>query len=85
MDLEKQQERKAPKGWNRPDEVIREDVCEVLWRNQKVDTTKIEVTVESGRVTLAGVVDKESSKQEVESCVENVTGVVEVRNLLQLR
>ncbi|HXH32728.1 MAG TPA: BON domain-containing protein [Bacteriovoracaceae bacterium] len=72
------------KGWNRPDEAIQEAACEALWRNQKLNATKIEVSVDDGVVTLGGTVDRPEFKGEAEQCVQSLPGVTEVINELSI-
>src|SRR3954466_10239646 len=51
---------RGPKNYERSDERIREDVCERLERDDRVDASDLEVTVEGGVVTMAGtVLDRE--------------------------
>jgi hypothetical protein len=45
---------RGPKGYRRSDDRIREDVCERLTRDDRVDASNIEVTVKDGAVTLSG-------------------------------
>ena len=75
----------GPKGYKRSDERIREDVCEVLFRNPSVDASDIEVAVKEGLVTLSGTVDSRFAKREAEGAIEHLGGVVDVRNELSLR
>lgn len=85
MDLEGQRHSQHPTGWRRQDEAIQDEACEVLWRNQKIDTTGVEVSVDTGVVTLSGVMDKEDSIQEALDCVGKVTGVIEVINSIRVK
>ncbi|HEX2494143.1 MAG TPA: BON domain-containing protein, partial [Steroidobacter sp.] len=45
---------KGPRGYRRSDERIREDVCDVLTDDPRVDASSIEVTVKDCEVTLSG-------------------------------
>lgn len=76
---------KGPKGYQRSDDRIREDVNEALYVHHDVDATDIDVSVEGGVVTLAGVVDSRRTKRMAEDAVEHVTGVKDVLNHLRLR
>lgn len=77
---------KGPKGWKRSPERIKEDVCEALWRNPRVDATDIDVSIENDScVCLRGTVDGREAKREAEYCVENLSGVEDVRNELRVR
>ena len=75
---------RGPKGYQRSDERIREDVCERLTDDDYVDASDIEVTVAGGTVTLAGTVDDRSAKRRAEDVVESVTGVKDVLNQLRV-
>lgn len=75
---------KGPKGWKRSDEMIREDVCEALYRDVEVDASSIEVSVKDALVTLKGHVENRHSKKEAEKCVENISGVEDVYNELKV-
>jgi hypothetical protein len=75
---------RGPKGYQRSDERIREDVCERLERDHAVDATDIEVAVENGVVTLTGFVDDRRTKRYTEDLVEDVGGVRDVQNQLRI-
>lgn len=76
---------KGPRGWKRSDERICEDVNEALYRSYDVDASDIEVAVLEGVVTLTGSVKNRKEKREAEFCAEAVSGVVDVRNEIQLQ
>ncbi|MCW5836516.1 MAG: BON domain-containing protein, partial [Labilithrix sp.] len=75
---------RGPKGYKRPDERIREEVCEVISRQGFIDATDVEVIVESGVVRLVGSVGQRREKRGLEQLIERVHGVEEVRNELRL-
>lgn len=75
---------RAPKGYSRTDERVREDVCDCLGRMRTVDPSDIEVTVKDGEVTLSGTVDSRSSKYDVETAVDAVSGVKDINNQLRV-
>lgn len=74
----------GPKGYSRSDDRIREDVSEALTRDRAVDASEIEVSVMSGIVTLRGNVGDKWMKRRAEDCAEEITGVKNVRNELEL-
>jgi osmotically-inducible protein OsmY len=76
---------KGPKGYKRSDERIHEEVCEALYRNLIVDASNIEVKVDDGVVTLTGTVASRYAKREVENCIENLSGIVDIHNELHLK
>lgn len=75
---------RGPKGWQRSDENIREQVCDRLEQDPHIDASEIEVNVASGVVTLAGKVDTRSTKRRAEDIVEGLAGVKDVRNELSV-
>jgi osmotically-inducible protein OsmY len=76
---------KGPKGYKRSDERIKEEVCETLARNPRVDASDIEVNVSEACVTLSGTVDSRDSKRAAEMAIENLSGVDDVRNELKVK
>lgn len=75
---------KAPAGYQRSDDRIREEVCQALSDDDHVDASGIEVTVKSGEVTLAGKVSDRRTKRMAEDLVERVTGVKDVTNQIRV-
>ncbi|MCM2351346.1 MAG: BON domain-containing protein [Bacteriovoracaceae bacterium] len=75
---------KGPKGYRRSDNLIKEDVCEALYRSTEVDASEIEVTVEEGVVHLKGFVVSREQKKMAESAIENLTGIADVYNELNI-
>lgn len=75
---------KAPKGYQRSDERIKEDVCEALRMHGDIDASEIEVDVKDGIVTLAGTVESRQIKRLTEDSVEHMSGVVDVKNDLRV-
>lgn len=75
---------RGPKGYQRSDERIREDVCEALMRSAQVDASNIEVEVKDAIVTLKGTVDQRRMKRLAEDCAERVLSVRDIRNEITL-
>lgn len=75
---------KAPKGYVRSDERIREDVCDRFMSISQFDCSDIEVGVERGEVTLNGTVDSRRAKHHAEDIAAEVLGVKDVRNHLRV-
>lgn len=75
----------GPRGYQRGDDRIREDVCERLAQHGQIDARNIEVTVENGEVTLRGHVDSREAKRRSEDVAESVSGVHDVRNELRVQ
>ena len=75
----------APKGYQRSDDRIREDVCDRLTADAYVDPSDVVVRVKDGEVTLEGSVDGRDTKRRIEDTVEDVAGVRQVHNFLHVR
>ncbi len=75
---------RGPKGYQRSDERIREDVCVRLTDHPEIDASDIEVRVDSGEVTLSGTVDERPTKRMAEDVAASVNGVRDVHNQLRV-
>lgn len=75
---------RGPKGYQRSDERIREDVSEELWRHPEIDAGEVEVQVENGEVTLNGKVEDRHQKRLAEDLAERCSGVQDVHNRLKV-
>ena len=75
---------RGPRGYQRSDERIREDICDVLCAHGYIDASDIEVTVANGEVTLVGIVRERPEKRMAEDAAEQVSGVREVHNQLRV-
>lgn len=76
---------RGPRGYQRSDERIREDVCEVLTRHGQIDASDVDVDVRRGEVILRGMVDGRHMKRMIEDVVEDLPGVHDVRNEIRVR
>jgi hypothetical protein len=74
---------RGPKGYQRSDDRIREDVCERLTHHPEIDAGEIEIQVRSGEVTLTGTVNRREEKRMAEDVAESVSGVKDVHNQLR--
>ncbi|AGW94912.1 hypothetical protein N234_33195 [Ralstonia pickettii DTP0602] len=75
----------GPKGYHRPDERVREDVCERLAMNPYIDVGEVTVEVANGVVTLDGTVRERREKYVIEEIADAVFGVTEVDNRLRVQ
>ena len=75
--------RRLPKNYQRTDTRIRDDLCERL-AHADDDVSDVTVDVGSGIVTLTGTVADRGIKYRIEELAEDVLGVNEVRNNLQV-
>ena len=74
---------RGPKGYQRSDNRILEDVCDRLTYSD-VDAGEIEVRVENGEVTLSGTVRDRWDKRRAEDVAEEVSGVRDVHNNIRV-
>lgn len=75
---------RGPRGYQRSDERIREDVCECLMDDDHLDASDIEVKVQSCEVTLSGTVNSRWEKRRAEDLVEMLSAVQDVHNELRV-
>jgi hypothetical protein len=75
---------RGPKGYQRSDERIREDVCERLTDDWHVDASEVSIAVRDGEVTLTGMVNSREEKRRAGECAEQVSGVHDVFNQLRV-
>jgi osmotically-inducible protein OsmY len=75
---------RGPKGYQRSDERIREDINDRLTEDPHVDASEIEVTVADREVTLSGTVSSRFEKRHAEDIADAVSGVTHVQNNLRV-
>lgn len=75
---------KGPKGYNRTDERIREEICERL-SNGQIDASEIEVIVHDGAVILTGLIPDRQSKRLAEELADCSAGIKDIENRLQVQ
>jgi hypothetical protein len=68
----------GPKGWQRSDERIHEDVCAHLTDDGQVDASDLEVIVHHGEVTLNGTVADRAQRDRALRVAGSVRGVIDV-------
>jgi len=76
---------KGPRGYQRADDRIRDDINDRLADDSFLDATEIEVIVLNGEVTLSGEVDNRADKRRAEDLCEGVSGVRNVENRLRVK
>lgn len=77
-------ERRGPKGYQRSDERIKEDICERLMQREHIDAREVTVEVKESRVTLEGQVPERRMKHEIDDVVDSVMGVQDVDNRIRV-
>ncbi|MEX2284728.1 MAG: BON domain-containing protein [Gemmatimonadota bacterium] len=75
---------RGPRGYQRSDERVFEEVCDLLTENGDIDATSIEVRCEGGEVILEGTVPDRETKRLAEDIAESARGVRDVRNNLRI-
>ena len=75
---------RGPRGYQRTDQRVWEDVCARLTDEPHVDASDVEVRVENGEVTLEGSVRSREEKRRAEDAIERITGVRDVHNHLHV-
>jgi hypothetical protein len=75
---------RAPRGYQRSDERIKEDLCDRLMHSW-VDASDVEIDVRGGEVLLGGMVDDRASKRAVEDFADEILGVKDVQNNIRIR
>jgi osmotically-inducible protein OsmY len=76
---------RGPRGYQRADDRIREELNDRLTAHGFIDATDIECSVHNGDVTLTGFVDSPETKRAAEYVAEGIQGVHNVHNNLRIR
>jgi hypothetical protein len=75
---------KGPTDYRRSQDRIREDICDRLTDDDRVDASSIRVQIEDDVVILSGTVHSRDEKRRAEDLVESVSGVRNVENRLRV-
>jgi hypothetical protein len=76
---------RGPRGYQRPDHRIREDINDRLTQHGRLDATNIIVEVHNGEVTLKGFVTNQRARRLAEEVALSVAGVQDTLNELRLK
>lgn len=74
----------GPKGYQRSDASIYEDICDALSTDPQVNAAGITVEVEDAEATLTGTVDSRPMKHRAEDIAASCPGLVELHNRLRV-
>jgi hypothetical protein len=74
----------GPKGYQRSDERLREDISERLMQAGDVDSSEVTVNVVSGKVTLEGTVPDRYMKHHIEDLADACPGVQDIDNRIRV-
>jgi len=75
---------RGPKDYQRPDDRVREEICDRMTDDPMLDASEISVQVRQGDVMLSGSVTSRDQKRRAEDLVELVSGVKDVTNQLRV-
>ncbi|MBV8743068.1 MAG: BON domain-containing protein, partial [Sinobacteraceae bacterium] len=75
----------GPKGYQRSDERLREDISERLMHSHHIDSSDVTVQVSGGKVLLEGTVPDRYMKHEIENICDAAPGVQDIENRLRVR
>jgi osmotically-inducible protein OsmY len=76
---------RPPKGFQRSDERVREEISEIIMRTYWIDAGDVTIEVRDGEVTLTGTVDDRQQKRAIEDVAEQVLGVKDVHNQIRVQ
>lgn len=76
---------KGPKGYQRSDERLTEDINERLTYDDEIDASEVSVAVAGGEATLSGTVNTRSEKRRAEDLADDVPGITHVQNNLRVK
>ncbi|MBG9377285.1 BON domain-containing protein [Panacibacter sp. DH6] len=76
---------KGPKGYERSEQRIKEDISDRLMDDDDIDASEIDITVKAGEVTLTGTVSDKQTKRRIEDMIESMSGVKNVQNNLRVQ
>jgi len=76
--------KRGPKGWQRSDERMKEDICERLYHQEHIDSSEVTVEVSEGKVTLDGTVKDRHMKHAIEDLIDGIPGVKDIDNRVRV-
>jgi hypothetical protein len=74
----------GPKGYQRSDQRIREDLCDRLMRARHIDSSEVTVEVTNGKVVLEGTVPERRMKHAIEDMAATCLGVQDIDNRVRV-
>lgn len=75
----------GPKGYQRSDERLREDISERLLEARYIDSSDVTVAVSAAKVVLEGTVPERRMKHAIEDLVDACPGVQDIDNRIRVR
>lgn len=75
----------GPKGYQRSDERLREDISERLMEARHIDSSDVTVAVSGAKVVLEGTVPERRMKHAIEDLVDTCPGVQDIENGIRVK
>ena len=75
----------GPKGYQRSDERLREDISERLMEARHIDSSDVTVQVSGAKVVLEGTVPERRMKHAIEDLVDACPGVQDIENRIRVK
>ncbi|HEY0686346.1 MAG TPA: BON domain-containing protein [Steroidobacter sp.] len=75
---------RGPRGYQRADQRIREEICDRLTDDDRIDASDIDVKVENGEVTLSGTLRSRNAKRWAIQVAEQTSGVKDVHTSIRV-
>jgi len=75
----------GPKGYQRTDQRMREDICDQLTRTGHIDSSDVTVEVDGAKVQLDGSVPVRWMKHAIENLADACPGVQDILNKIRVR
>jgi len=75
----------GPKGYQRSDERLQEDISERLMQARHIDSSEVTVGVSGAKVVLEGTVPERRMKHAIEDLVDACPGVQDIDNRIRVR
>ena len=75
----------APKGYQRSDERLREDISERLMEARHLDSSDVTVDVSGAKVVLDGTVPERRMKHAIEDQTDACPGVQDIENRIRVK
>lgn len=76
---------RGPRGYQRSDERIREEVSDRLSQHGRIDASDMDIQVQNGEVTLGGNANSRDEKRMAEDVAASVPGVSDVNNQIKVK
>jgi osmotically-inducible protein OsmY len=76
---------RGPKGYQRSDERIKEDISERLMQSHQIDSSDVTVEVKGGMVTLEGTVPHRYMRHAIENIADSCLGVQDIDNRVRVK